>query len=311
MKVIFFGLGSIGERHARLLMDNFEHELYAFRSGKSSGKNSLGIEEVHTLEEIEKISPDVAFITNPTNLHISTAVQCASQGISLFVEKPLSHNEEGVQKLMDAVKSNDLSLYIAYCMRFHPVIKWLKEHLKNNKAIHATVRVSSYLPNWREGVDHLTHYSAIKDSGGGVLLELSHEIDYLYYLFGIPTIIEAVSSKASRVTTDAEDFADILLSFGGNLNCNLHMNFLSRLNRREMILDFEDHTVVADLAESKVRILSDEDDKVIELPFERDDMYLEQLNYFFDNMGKPGMMNGPDEAPKVLNTLMEIKEAAK
>ncbi|MDP7260351.1 MAG: Gfo/Idh/MocA family oxidoreductase [archaeon] len=311
MKLIFFGLGSIGERQARLLQDNFEHELYAFRSGKNSEKNKLGIKEVHTLEEIEKINPDVAFITNPTKLHISTALQCADQGMSLFIEKPLSSSKEDVQKLMDTANSKKLSLYVAYCMRFHPVIKWLKEHLKNNKPLHTSVMVSSYLPNWREGIDHLTHYSAIKESGGGVLLELSHELDYLYYLFGTPTLIEAVSSKAGSVTTDAEDFADILLSFSGNLNCNLHMNFLSRLDRREMILDFEDHTVVANLAESKVTILSDGEAELKKFAFERDDMYLEQLNYFFDNLNNPEIMNGPDESSKFLNTLMEIKEAVK
>ena len=88
MKVVIFGLGSIGRRQARLLLDNFRHELFAFRSNEGIAPNDLGIKEIYNWEEVEKLNPEVAFITNPTFLHLETALKCAKLGMHLFIEKP-------------------------------------------------------------------------------------------------------------------------------------------------------------------------------------------------------------------------------
>ena len=90
MKVLIFGLGSIGSRHARLLKGMGEHDLYAFRSQRQVPCNDLGIPEIFSWDEVGQVSPEVAFITNPTSLHISTALSCAERGMSLFVEKTKS-----------------------------------------------------------------------------------------------------------------------------------------------------------------------------------------------------------------------------
>ena len=85
MKIILFGLGSIGSRYARLLKENFNHELYAYRHKRNSKKNNLGIKEIFDLKEIDKIKPDAAFITNPTYKHIEFATLCAKNGIDIFI----------------------------------------------------------------------------------------------------------------------------------------------------------------------------------------------------------------------------------
>jgi len=311
MKIIFFGLGSIGSRHARLIKENFNHELYAYRYKKTQKKNSLNIKEISDLKEIDKIKPDVAFITNPPYKHIEAATFCAEKGIDLFIEKPLSNSKKGVNNLLKIIRKNHINAYIAYCLRFHPVIIWIKKHLEKNKPLHLTVNVSSYLPNWRKNVNHLEHYSAFKNQGGGVILELSHEIDYVYYLLGGIRDIKANAKKLSNVTINSEDFADILLESKKGIYCNLHMNFLSRLERREIIIDFEDYTIISDLLENKIEIVKDNKNKIIEFKEKRDDIFISQLNYFFGNLRKNGMMNNLEEASRVFDVIMQISKVAK
>jgi len=308
MKIVFFGLGSIGKRQARLIKDNFGFELLAYRSSSKSEKNDLGIEEVYDLNDVLKWGPDIAFITNPTSEHIEYAIFCAKNGIDMFIEKPLSNNEERIQELLEEVKKNNVKTYLAYCLRFHPAINWVKNYLKENKPVHVTVNASSYLPSWRPGINHLENYSAIKDLGGGVIADLSHEIDYLYYLFGDVSYVKSNSGRAGEVTVDSEDFADILLKFEKGLYGNLHMNFLSRLNRREVIIDFKDSTVVVDLNDNKIVIKKDADEEMINFDLERDNYFLSQLTYFFDNLNKDTMMNNIDEAMNVFNVIMDIKK---
>ena len=309
MKILFFGLGSIGKRHAKLLLDNFDHELFAFRSNENASKNELEIPEIHELSEIGRIGIDVAFITNPTSEHMKYAKYCAEHGIDLFIEKPLTDKLGDAEEFTVLAKKNKTNVYVAYCLRFHPVISWLKEHLKDQKPIHASVYCSSYLPLWRPGQDHLKGYSANKAMGGGALLDLSHEVDYLFYFFGKPDSLVASGSRASNVTVDSDDFLDAIIQFP-NTTCNLHLDFFSHKNRRDILLDFPTYSVFADLFNNRVELIKEGKSQVIELPSERNEVFLKQLNYFFGNLGKKEQMNGLDEAMEVFEIIMHLKKEA-
>jgi len=311
MKIVFFGLGSIGTRHARLIKENFKHELYAFRHSKDSEKNILGIKEIFSFEELDEIKPDVAFITNPTYKHMECALQCAKRGMHLFIEKPLSDTQEHLREFKQIVKEKKIKTYVAYNMRFNQLITWLKENLQGKEPVHVSVYASSFLPNWRKNIDHLKNYSAIKDQGGGIVLDLSHEIDYLYYLFGDIKKVKVNSKKISDVTMDSEDFADILLEFKNGMFGNVHLNFLSRLNRREIIIDLKDSTVTADLINNIIIIHNDKGKRDINFNFEKDDMYLSELKYFFEHIRTKKMMNDIDESFPIFDIIIKIKNEVK
>jgi len=131
VKIILFGLGSIGTRHGRLLKKNFKHDIYAFRS-KHKNVNEIGVPEITTWKQVDDLSPDVALITNPTSRHASTAIQCAQRGMHLFIEKPIDSDLKAVQRLKKAVSKSKVSTYVAYVLRFHPVIQLLKKHIEKN-----------------------------------------------------------------------------------------------------------------------------------------------------------------------------------
>lgn len=309
MKIIFFGLGSIGLRHANILKENVKHQLFAFRSNKNSLKNPLGIKEVFSWKEVEKVNPDLAFITNPTSLHTDTAIKCAKLGCKLFIEKPVGKDLNGLEKLLKVVKRKNLVTYVGYPLRFHPVIKELKKYLLKNNPLHFRAVCTSFLPNWRPGADYLKSYSVNAKMGGGVILDLSHEIDYVNFLLGPVVDLSGNFSKAGSVTVDTEDNADILVT---TRSCqgNIHINFLSHLKQRYIQLEFGKLTVVGDILNSEIlEFKNGKLKKRHKLDYYQGQEYETQMKYFFKNLDNPLMMNNLKDATKLFKRIIAFKES--
>ncbi len=307
MKIIFFGLGSIGQRHARILLKSYPHKLYAFRSGKNREKNDLGIEELTTWDEVERLKPDVAFITNPTSLHIEVAFKCAKLGIKLFIEKPIGKDLKGLNKLLKVVSNQKLVTYVGYDVRFHPVIVYLKKFINGKKVLHLRATCTSFYPNWRPGRNHLEVYTAQKKIGGGVILDLSHELDYVSYLLGPVKKIKGSFEKRGNVTVDAEDYADILVNTS-TAPANIHINFLSHQALRQVHIDLGDSTLVGDLLTGEIKHFKKEKlYKNIKLDYYRDQLFEQQLKYFFKNIDNPQMMNSLIEADPLFKQIINFK----
>ena len=301
MKLMFFGLGSIGKRHAKVLRDNFDHELFAYRSSKETIGNDFGIEEIFEWEDVKRISPDVAFITNPTFLHIDIAKRCAEMGMNLFIEKPVDSSTEGLDDLLGQVDGNGLVTYVAYNLRFHSVIRYLKEYLSDKKVYHVSVYTSCFLPEHRPAP-----WRYEKDKGGDVVLDLSHEFDYIKYLFGEITDIDGVFGNVSEATGDSEDFLDAFIKTE-NTQVNLHLDFISRHVERNIKVDCEGEYIYADLTNGKIEIDKDGDIETVNFDTGTPETYKDQLEYFFDNIKNVKMMNNLQEASGLFKKIVEFK----
>lgn len=307
MKVIFFGLGSIGQRHANILLNDYKFDLYAFRSGIDNAHNELGIKELHSWDEVRKLHPAVAFITNPTFRHIETAIRCAEIGCKLFIEKPIDKDINELDQLIRLVRKNNLVTYVAYCLRFHPVIAKLKQYFNQNKVLHLRAVCTSFYPLWRPTRDYLKTYSANSSLGGGVILDLSHEIDYVAYFLGSVNKLSGNFSKRGKVTLDAEDFSDILVSTDLS-PANIHINFFSQLRQRYIQIDFENLTVVGDIINAEIKEYKDETlQKSLKLDYDKGQEYKEQIKYFFDNINNSSMMNNLIEAGDLFKKIVSFK----
>lgn len=304
--VLIVGLGSIGRRHARILMNDFECDLVAYRSGKG-GSGQAGIRELHSWRDVARERPDIAFITNPTDLHMQAALRCAGMGMHLFIEKPISCTLRGLGRLETLCRRNALTCYTAYCLRFHPVIIKIRTLLRGKKLYHAQVRASSYLPDWRPGEDTRTSYRAYRRQGGGVILELSHEFDYIQYLFGPIGSIRGTYGRRSRLTVDAEDFADALIVLKAGACVNLHLDFFSRVKERSIKVDLEDGCITGDLIRNRVECIFDGRKRTFAYDLDRDDYMRAQTRYFFRNIGNRHIMNGIAESGGLLRKILEYR----
>jgi predicted dehydrogenase len=278
-KILFFGLGSIGMRHAGLLDEHFDVEMAAYRTGSSG--NELNIKEFRTLDDAFGFRPDIAFITNPTDLHIEAATECARRSIHLFIEKPLSNRLEGIPALIELINKNNLINHVAFCMRFHPVIKYLKDEIDTADAFYSRTVCSSYLPAWRPSQDYTKSYSADSARGGGVINELIHELDYNEYLFGKVKTVHVNSGQISHLDISAKDFGEFMLHHENKQKSHVSLDFFSHMRERTVKIYYPDKVIMADVIKQSVKVFKDHN-CIEEKNISDENMYLNQLKTYFD-----------------------------
>ncbi|HEC14314.1 MAG TPA: Gfo/Idh/MocA family oxidoreductase, partial [Rhodospirillales bacterium] len=184
-KLLIVGLGSIGRRHvavARELEPGMEI-MALRRAGSACGD----VVVFTSLDEALNARPDAVIIANPAPLHVATAQAFVEAGKHVLIEKPLSDRLDGIDKLLASSRRRGTVLQVGYCLRFHPSLIAMKQAVAEGRIgriLSLRAEVGHYLPDWRPGSDYRSAVSARRDLGGGVLLELSHEIDLARWLAG-------------------------------------------------------------------------------------------------------------------------------
>ena len=203
MNTLVIGYGSIGQRHTRLL-EELGHQV-AVVSRRHVNHSPL----YTNLEQgLVKWQPDYVIVANRTSEHHKTLEVLAQVkfGGLVLIEKPL------FDKYTKIPQNNFSQIAVAYNLRFHPLLQELKQIVDSaSKILTVNVYVGSYLPDWRSQIDYRTSYSASKQSGGGVLRDLSHELDYTLWIFGDWQRLTAIGGKMSQLDIDSDDDAYALL----------------------------------------------------------------------------------------------------
>jgi predicted dehydrogenase len=293
--VLIVGLGSIGRRHVGIIKKLFPEIHIVVLRHKKCEKNDIDIFSLHecvtSIDEAIAKNPQAAIIANPATMHIEVAEKLASNDIHILIEKPISDSSKGVQKLIDTCHKNNIILMTAYNLRFLPSLIEFKSQIQKNKIGNIySIRseIGQYLPNWRPESDYRSSVSANKSLGGGVLLELSHEIDYLRWIFGPVNWVKSHVSKQSDLDIDVEDSANIILGFkngdGGELIASLNMDFIRHDTTRRCFLIGEKGTLLWDGVAGKVKYFSKGDDNwstVFTSKPDRNYTYAEEIKSFF------------------------------
>ena len=282
LKVCFTGIGSIAKRHIKNLKTvcaqrGIALQMDAYR--RSSVVNSVdGITNTYT--ELYRVPEnyDVIFITNPTELHLETLQQFHNKGKHFFIEKPVVSRGQIERAKQFSVRKGSL-YYVACPLRYNAVIQYMKNNIHINDVISIRSISSSYLPDWRPGQDYRKTYSAYKDLGGGVSIDLIHEWDYLTYIFGWPQKIYCLIGKKSDLEIDSDDYAVYIAEFSKYV-AELHLDYFGRETIREIQLLTKGDTIVGDIANNKITFLTS--GKVMEFKEERDDYQKRELEHFLD-----------------------------
>lgn len=270
LKILVVGLGAIGQRHVRNLraLLGSEVDILAYRvrglprvvtpsldtiPGRSV-ETEYHIRVFARLEDALAERPGMAFICNPSSLHIPVALTCVRAGCDLFIEKPVSNDLAGLPELMDEVQKCGHIAMVGYQLRFHPCFRAL-ERLVGERSVGSLLSVRAavgeYLPGWHPYEDYRGMYAARADLGGGVILTQIHEFDYLYALFGLPRRLFAIGGHLSHLEIDVEDVASTLMEFnvdGHILPAHLQQDYLQRPVSRSCEVLGSRGKVVMDLA---------------------------------------------------------------
>ena len=310
MKILFCGLGGIGQRHLRnlrlLLGESLEVHAYRVRGQRIKLRDNLTVDEGADLEKDYGIQvhhelaaalaqqPEAVFICNPNALHVPVALECARAGVAVFMEKPLASDLNGLDELLVEVEKRKLLFHVGYYFRFHPGLQRLKTLLEDGffgRLVSVRSEIGEYLPNWHRYEDYRQMYAARADQGGGVILSQIHEMDLIYWYFGLPRSLSTHGGHLSGLEIDVEDSASTLMRFEGEGGCFpllLHQDFVQRPPSRKFRIVGDAGCAEMDLIANRLCVY----DAVGELceqndfaGFNRNDMFLEQARHFLDCLG--------------------------
>ena len=306
-RALIVGLGSVGQRHARnlraLLGDAVT--LLAHRvvgsaplvSDTLAADPSRRPEEEYEIEVFAKLDealncrPDAVWICNPTSQHLETALRCASAGCDLFLEKPISDSCRDVDQLVTLVAERSLVVGVSSQLRFHPILRRLKavvERRELGAALAVRAEVGEYLPGFHPYEDYRFSYAARRSLGGGVVLTLIHDLDYLIWAFGFPRRIYAIGGNLSSLEVDVDDVASILMECRVEntiLPVHLQMDYVRRPPRRSCNVLCDGGSVDIDLRTNRLQ-LTDSRGQIVEVveteTFDRNQLFLDQMTDFLD-----------------------------
>ena len=284
------GLGSIGRRHLRVARElRPELKITIVRSGRgeSSEEEKLADNIFYSLEKAVDAGIQAAVISTPAVCHLEQVKVLMQAGINILVEKPLSHTTDHVHDLIKLQKKRNLVGLVGYCLRHDPCALKFNENLKNKiksgKILHAYVDCGSYLPEWRPGQNYRQSVSANKNLGGGVLLELSHELDYIRWFFGEMESVYANITSSGTLEIDSEDSAEMIFVSRQGFPIFVHLDFNSRSSRRSCSVRSTNGDLIWDAIKQEVTWDPVVGPKEIErYDHDRDVIYRKQMQHFFD-----------------------------
>jgi predicted dehydrogenase len=300
-KVLIIGFGSIGKKHATILKKfKMVSDVYIL-----SRRNPKIFKSINKLSQIKDINPDYIIICSRTSdhfKHLKYIERNFSKKIVL-VEKPLFNNYHKFSILKNKV-------FVGYNLRQHPVIRFIKNFIINKKIFSVNITCNSYLPNWRKNINYMDSYSSHRRFGGGVLLDLSHEIDYLEWVFKKVKKLHLVKiKKLSNLKINVEDH--VLIAGETKLSSFiLDLNYYSLFPRREIFVDGHNFSIKGDLIKNFVEIYPNNKKKrIINFKNKKNYTYVKQHELILNqNYGTLSTFRNANKLMLLISNLRKLKK---
>lgn len=283
-RIAFCGLGSIAKRHLKNVCTFLDergddHEIDLYRSSQKPLPEDLQplVTAEYLFSEPILKAYDVVFVTNPTSIHYETLKKFKNHTKSFFIEKPVFDSTDVDESFFEELKGIDC--YVACPLRYNPVLQYVKDQINLDEVFAARAISSSYLPEWRPGQDYRQCYSAHRDMGGGVGIDLIHEWDYLTNFFGMPDKCYGIQDKISNLEIDSDDIA-IYIAKVGNKTIELHLDYFGRKATRILELYTADDTIMCDILSGFVTY--QKKGECIIMDAERNAFQMLEIEHFFD-----------------------------
>jgi predicted dehydrogenase len=275
-RVLLIGSGSIGQRHLGVLRETLPQALVTLlrRPNPPELDRSVAQEVDRVTSDIDAAldpRPDLAVIASPAPTHLGFAQRLAAAEIPMLIEKPLATDLEGCAALASTCQARKLPVLVGYTLRYHPAFLALDEQIKKGaigRPFSVRAEVGQYLPGWRPSTDYRRSVTAQRALGGGALLELSHEIDLVRALLGMPVSIQAQLERLGELEIDVEDTVALLtrhrLDDAHHALASIHLDLLQRPARRRLVVSGTLATLDLDFISGRLQLLREGES--IEIP---------------------------------------------
>lgn len=231
MKAVVIGAGSIGRRHVSVLLARPDVERITVVTSWHEAAIALPSDERITLAAPGvTVDADIAIVAVQTDRHIAAAMPWVQAGIDTLIEKPLSQSRAGLGALEAAARTSGALVCVGYNLRFLPSVATLREAVGSGmlgRVLYARFEAGQYLPAWRPDRDYRETYSAFRSRGGGVALDLSHEVDAMRFILGDPLHWQVVSRHVSDLEIDSDDLFEGRYDYEGGAISSIHLDYLA------------------------------------------------------------------------------------
>lgn len=283
--IAFVGMGSIGKRHLKNVCqliasqgDTCSIDIYRSSMNRELPEDvrALVANQYLCSQEVQR-EYDMVFITNPTSLHLDTAIKFRPFTKAFFIEKPVFGSFEVDEQIVEML--DEIPTYVACPLRYNPVLQYVKQNVELEKVVSVRAMSSSYLPDWRPGQDYRETYSAHAELGGGVDIDLIHEWDYMTWIFGMPTECLGIAGRFSNLEINSNDTA-LYVAKNDKLTYELHLDYFGRKTQRTLDIFTQNDTIRCDIVGGTVSYLKE--GRTLDFNNERNAFQMAEIQHFFD-----------------------------
>ena len=313
------GMGSIARRHLANLRQL--HPDAKILSVSASGNNASlpdNADAVMSLDELILHKPDYVIVASPAPFHVDSAKRLLDKNIRVLIEKPIAHTSEACQQLLFCgVEHLTQQVSVGYCLRFLPSAQVVKKYLEAGLlgiVYNVEANVGQFLPGWRADKDYKDSVSARKELGGGALLELSHELDYLLWFFDDLSLQHSWLRSTNELELDVEAIADLVFTTPSGIYISLHLDFIQKSTQRNCEFIGEKGRLVWDLLSNSVTLFHAQGVNILyaEPGYNKNNMYIDMLRAFesINNEVLP-VLASVESSSKVIKLIDEAKQTNK
>jgi predicted dehydrogenase len=297
MKILVIGTGSIGRRHMANLQ-SLGHEVHAYSERLNAGAAHVlpeGVVVVPSLDITDELGFDAAVIANRTDQHLSSANRALKFCNALYIEKPLSANLSGLENFERLILKRGSVVEMGFMMRYHPNLQWIKTHLQSGQfgeVMHVRASVGQWLPDWRPGTDHRLGFGAFYRHGGGVTMELIHEIDLVNWLLGEAVDVCAMQRPLAQLEIETEAIAEISMRLASGILAQVHLDYVRPGYGRTLEILCSKGVLTWDYSTSRVVVSAINGQQTVvheATDFERNMMFINAMAYFLRRVGQPSL----------------------
>jgi len=317
MRIIIAGAGSIGKRHARNLQAIGCKNIVFLRRSTERVKEFPDIPVYNKLENAVFSKKDLLMVCNPAPFHLELAGPALDHLNHVFIEKPISHNWSGIETFLKKSEKNQSMVWIGYDLRFDTGLQYVKRCIDSKRygaPLAIRIQVGQYLPDWRPEQDYTKSVTAQEQLGGGVLLELSHELDYARWLLGPVKRVAGMTGSVS-LKMETENLALALLEFHSGALGSVHLDCLQRSMSRNCQVICSNGVIHWDGCAHSAWVVGSENKTLDRITWEKEDRdtrFCRELTHILRCMeGKEQPIVSAVEGAESLKLIMAIKEASK
>jgi len=290
-QILIIGSGSIGKRHLRNLINLGYRDICLIRRQKKKLIDFPFLEVYTSIKEAcNKNTFNFAIIATPSSMHYQNFIEISNENIpNVYIEKPIATNINEAIKIEKISKLKDINVCVGFDLHFDLGLIKVKELLKNNvigNICSFQVEVGQFLPDWRVNEDYRKGMSAKKKLGGGVMLDLIHEFDYVNWIFGPIIKVFGKNNQISNLEIETEDVSFNIVQTKSGIFGSIYLDYLQKELSRQCKIVGNNGTIIWNYKDSTVKWMTHQD--VIWKEFEykeisRNDRFIEIIKAFIES----------------------------